>query len=62
MKKDKSTQKLLKAIKETPEQRHERVVAEGNRFRSRTVPMKGKNQYDRNSKVNRAALRSATDF
>ena len=50
MKKDKVTQQRLNSIKETPEQRHDRVVAEGNRFCSRTVPMKGKNQYDRNRK------------
>lgn len=60
MKKNKSTQKLLKSIKETPEQRHARVVAEGNRFRSRTVEMK--TRYDRNSKSNRADLRQGTNF
>ena len=58
MKKDKSTQKLLKSIKETPEQRHARVVAEGNRFRSRTVEMK--TRYDRNRF--KANQRRAKDF
>ena len=57
VKKDKLTQKRLNSIKETPKQRHDRVVAEGNRFRSRTVPMKGKNQFDRNR--NKADLRRA---
>ena len=55
MKKDKLTQKRLNSIKETPEQRYDRVVAEGNRFRSRTVEMK--TRYDRNR--NKATLRTA---
>ena len=58
-KKDKLTKQRLNSIKETPEQRHDRVVAEGNRFCSRTVPMKGKNQYARNSRRNKADLRRA---
>lgn len=41
------TQQLLRSTKETPEQRRARVVAEGGRFRPRTVPMRGPNQHDR---------------
>ena len=33
-------QKLPKIYRETPEMRHQRVVAEGNRFRQRTVESK----------------------
>ena len=59
MKKDKYTQQRLNSIKETPEQRHDRVVAEGNRFCSRTVPMKGKNQYNRNSRRTKSEMQRA---
>lgn len=59
MKKDKLTQKQMKYSKETPEQRHDRVVAEGNRFRSRTVPMKGKRHHERRELRNKANLRCA---
>jgi hypothetical protein len=54
--------KHLKYYKETPEQRHERVVAEGNRFRARTVPMKGKNQYSRNSRREKNNMPHARDY
>ena len=59
MKKDKLTKKQLKYYKETPEQRHDRVVAEGNRFRARTVPMKGKRHQERKELRNKTDLRHA---
>lgn len=52
--------RLLKDIKETPEQRHARVVAEGGRFQSRKIEMK--TRYNRNSKGHKVDLRRASDF
>ena len=52
--------RMLKDIKETPEQRRARVVAEGGRFQSRTIEMK--TRYNRNSKGHKSDLRRACDF
>ena len=54
--------KQLKYYKETPEQRRERVVAEGNRFRTRTVPRKGKTQDSRNSRREKNNMPRARDY